>query len=217
MKWILDNKKEIMIGSVTLLLLFVLTISFHFFKEEQVDKNINKEPVVLPEVDDLEFANESSLSVDEIWDIVEEKKGALRNLFYDSKVYEPHEIDPLNYTVSDNERYVVFDGNFVKVLNELVTEEIYNKIINEFILIKDQFYIADSDIFDSIYLYSAIAEIEVISSETRLVIANDEVINASVLIQVCEDEDTECNDNFSVPFELTKVDNIWKISSFERN
>lgn len=217
MKWLLERKQIALIIGIALLFLFVLMVGFRFFHEEEVKPNVSKDPVVLPEDDELEFSNESSLSGDEVWKLVEEKKESLRTLFYDSKVYEPHEIDATKYTISDNDHYVVFGQDFIKNLNQIVTEDIYNRILNELTVIKDQYYVAPKDIFDSIYLNSAIAEIDVLSSEIRLVIATDEFINANVSIQICEEEDFTCNNDFNVPFELQKVGNDWKISSFQNN
>lgn len=217
MKWLMERKQFVLIIGVALLFLFVLMVGFHFFKEEEVKPNISKDPVVLPEDDELEFSNESSLSGDEVWKLVEEKKEVLRSLFYESKVYEPHEIDATRYTISDNDHYVVFDQDFIKNLNQIVTEDIYNTILSELTVIKDQYYIAEKDIFNSVYLNSAIAEVDVLSSEIRLVMATDEFINANVSIQICEEDDHTCNHDFNVPFELQKVGNDWKVSSFQNH
>ncbi len=213
-KWIYDNKNVLLIMVTSFFLVVGFIVGIHFFQEIEKAPDISKEPIVLPDQDELEFSNDSSMSVEEIWNLVEAKKKALYQLFYDSKVYEPHEIDPKAYTVSDNDVYVVFDQDFIKRLNNLVTDSIYYSFFEKMTMIKEQFYIAEKDIFEDIYLNSVITEIDVLSSEVRLISANEEMINASVLLQM---SNTENQESFHVPFELQKVDNNWKISAFLRN
>ncbi|MCI8575572.1 MAG: hypothetical protein HFI09_03790 [Bacilli bacterium] len=213
MEWLMEHKKAFIIGALVCLFAFVLTVVFHFFREDERMQNILKDPVVLPNEDDLEFLNQSSMSVEEIWDIVSIKKEALRKLFFESETYQPHDIDPSRYTISDNELYVVLSGDFVSQFQKLVVDEIYYQFLEKMTLIKDQFFIAPKDIFETIYLNSIISEVDVKSSEVRLLNANDNRINASVLLEVCE-EDEFCNQNFNVPFELSKINEEWKISAF---
>lgn len=213
MKFLKNNKKNIIVVAIILLLVFVLTIGFHFFKEEDVIPDNSKNPVVLPDENELEFTNQSSFTVDDLWNLVDEKKNRLRALFYESHVYEPYEVDSTKYTLADNEKYVVFDKLFLEELHQLVTDEIYFKFFNQMTLLKDQYYVVEQDIFDVIYLNSAISEIDVLTSETRLIHATDDYINASVHIQICEEEEN-CSEDFTVPFELNKIDNEWKVASF---
>jgi hypothetical protein len=212
MKWIIEHKKMMIIGLLSFLFIFVLTVSFHFFREDELKLDIKKDPVVLPNEDELEFINQSSLSVDEIWNIVSSRKDSLRHLFFESTLNEPHDIDPTHYTVSDNALYVVFPSAFISKFQELVVDEIYFKFLEEMTLIKDQYYIAPKDIFEDIYLNSVITEVDVQSSEVRLVSASDERINANVALQICEEDDASCI--FNVPFELSKINAIWKVSAF---
>jgi len=213
MKWF-ENKTWLWVCLGILLLFFVLMVGFHFFRKEEVKQpEIEKDPVVLPGEDEMEFVNQSSLSVEEVWNLVNTKKEALRKLFYESEVYVPSEIDS-KYTSSDDERYVVFGSVFLKTLHDLVTDSIYTSILNEMTMIKEGYYLAGQDIFEEIYLDSAIADIDITTSSIQLISANDDYINASVKLSICEDDET-CEDSVSVPFELQNVNHTWKISAFQ--
>lgn len=214
MKKLLEHKWALAIA-LAIILSFTMLMSFHFFKEEEKLKHEAKDPVVLPEDDELEFQNNSSISDEELFNIVSNKKNELRNLFYTASLYHVKEIDS---TVSDeeNEKYILFDESFLAELSDLVIEPIYQNIFNQMSLFQQAnghtFYLADRDIFESIYLDSAIAEVGILSSDLRLILANDETINASVIIRNCEED--VCEYQNSVPFELTNVEGKWKVSAF---
>ncbi len=210
------EKNKILVGViVAILFCFVAFISFQFFREEEEKPDISKDPVVLPDENEWEIVNQSSLSIEELWDLVNTKKSELRKLFYESQVYHISEIDSENYTEADDDVYVVFDSKFVEQLNQLLTEELYHTFLNQMRLVKDSYYVSLQEDFSYIYFESAIAETRVDSSEIRLMSASDEYINASVLLNICEsEEDTECKLLLQKPFELRKVGESWKVNKF---
>lgn len=209
MKRLLENKKLVIVVLVVLFL-FSLLISLHFYQEQEKRKEIEKDSIVLPE--DLEFQNYSSLSDEEVYNIVNRQKNALRNLFYQSSVYELKEIDS-SKSEEENKNLIVFDEQFLHSLYVLVSEDVYNEYYNQMTFLKSdlnhQFYVTDRDIFESIYTNSALAEIEIDSSELHLIMADDDSIHASVTMKY-----SGVSDSVSVPFELIKVGDLWKINVF---
>lgn len=200
-----------------IILAFTLLIGFHFY-QEKTKVDVTKEPVVLPEDDELEFQNSSSLSNDEVWKLVQNVKEDLTHLFYDSSLYVPSDIDS-SKTEEDDSLYVVFDDEFLSTLNSLVVEDIYTNIFNKMVWLKSdqnhQFYLAEKNIFESIYLDSSIAEVGITTSSFRLISATDEQINASVTVKACKEEN-DCSYETSFPFELSKIDDSWKVSAFQK-
>ena len=215
MKKILKNK-WIVIVFLSLLFLFTILVSLHFFESKDKRKETIVDPIVLPSNDDLEFLNTSSLSEEEIKLMIQSKKEELRTLFYESFIYQLKEIDAKK-TDEENEKYVVLDEQFLRKLETLVVETIYYDIFNKMTLLKNDvnhtYYMMEKNAFDSIYLDSAIAEIEIESSSFRLISATDEKINASVTIYLEGNEDSCVN----YPFELVKLNGEWKVNVFQNS
>jgi len=186
-----------------------MIVGFHFYRSEY---EFQKPQVVLPGEDELEFLNESSLDVKEIMDLVSKKQIDLRNLFYHSNIYEPHQIDPTSYSLEDNQKYVVFDQKFLTSFHDIVTESVYSFYFEQMKLIQNGYYVAPKEIFQAIYLESVIAELDIASSSLRLLAATDEIINASVTLKTCEED--VCEYEMSVPFEIQNINGDWKVSSF---
>lgn len=212
MKKILE-KKWIIYITLGLLFLFTIIISTRFFNQQENLPEVSIDPIVLPSEEELLFTNNTDFTKEEILEIVMAKKNELRNLFYESNVYNLKDIDS-SKTDEENEKYTVFDEQFLKKLDSLVTEDIYYEIFNKMILLKNDhnhtFYMMEKNAFDSIYLESAIAEVDIKSNELRLIEANEDKINASVTLVLEND-----NQKVSVPFELQKINNEWKVSVFE--
>ncbi len=220
LRWLSEKKNIIFVViAIVLLLVLVLIVGVQFFKEEEEVPHIEKEPVVLPGDDELEFANNSSMSAQEVWNLAEEKKEALRSLFYNTVVYTPSSVAPSEYTTEDDEKYAAFAENFFEKLNELVVDDIYNEVLSQMVKTSSGYYIANRGIFNRIYTESAIAESDITFSEFRLILANDEQINANVTIGVCEPDENEetCSYKFDVPFELRKINDVWKVNVFYRD
>lgn len=217
MKKLLEHKNIMIIGFFVILL-FTLLISLHFYHEFEDLNSVEKNPVVLPDDEELSFQNTSSFSDQEIIQIVNNKRALLRNLFYESKVYPLKEIDPTK-TEEENEKFIVFDDSFIKQLNQLVDEDIFYELFNQMQLLKSEgnhtFYVADRDIFESIYLESAISEVDVHSFRVRVLFATDEQIKATVSMTLCVEE--KCDQDVVFPFELTKINGDFKVSSFQLN
>jgi len=208
MRKLMKNKKLIIVLS-TILFFFLFLISLHFYTGISENKNISKDSVILPEED--EFQNHSSLSTSELEHLVDSKMMELKNLFYQSKVYELTEIDPTK-TQEDNEKFVVFDDIFLNTFSSLVVSDIYQSYSAQMTFLKEdskhQFFVADRNIFDSVYLDSAIANVDVKSNHYRLILADDSHIQASVTL-VLENES-----EIHIPFSLEKVESVWKVNQF---
>lgn len=209
------KKKSVWYVMLALLFVFMILVGFHFFKVEEAKKKVDVNPIILPEEDEFDFINHTSLSKEEIVALVTSKKNAFSSLFYESNVYELKEIDA-SRTAEDNEKYIVFDETFLEKLASLVSESKYYEIFNLMTLLKNDgshtFYLMEKNAFDFIYLDSAIAKTEVTKSFLRVISASDERINASVTLTICHEN--ECGDKH-VPFELEKISGDWKISVFE--
>ena len=80
-KWIYDNKNVLLIMVTSFFLVLVFIVGIHFFQEIEKAPDISKEPIVLPDQDELEFSNDSSMSVEEIWNLVEAKRKRCINFF----------------------------------------------------------------------------------------------------------------------------------------
>ncbi len=203
------------IVSVVLIILFLFTIliSFQFFQKEDQGKEVLVDPIVLPNDEDLEFFNSSSFQLEELKAIVSQKKEELRALFYDSSIYQLIDIDS-SKTEEENKKYTVLDDTFLQRLNEIVTENIYSNIFNKMTLLKNDgnhtFYMMEKNSFDSIYLNSAIAQIDVDSESIRFISATDDKINASVTLY----RENELGDSY--PFELIREQEKWKINAFQK-
>lgn len=208
-QWIIVSLFLIILG-------FTLTMGFHFYNEFTI-ADIPKEPVVLPSDDEMVFQNDSSLTNDEVWNLVNKKKEELRVLFYETSIYCPSDLDSTK-TKEDDDLYIAFDEKFLQNLNSLVSEDIYNEILSQMTKfhedVNHQFYLANKNIFESIYLDSSIAQVGITSSSLRLISANDSVINSSVTISACL-ENKKCNEETNHPFELRFVNDSWKVSVFQ--
>lgn len=213
----LFTKKNIAIALVVLLLLVLVVVAaFRFRKEDSTVPDNGPGPIELPEE---EFLNESSLSVDEVMELVNQKRADLKKLFYESYMYNVSEIDSVHYGEEDNANYTVFDEMFLQTLNTLVSDDIFHSFFEQMTLLKQDnnhsYYITSRTIFDDIYLSSAIAEVDITSEEIRFIRATDESINASVVMWACGEEE-DCSNKTSFPFELTLIDNKWIISAFTK-
>ena len=198
---------------VLVLLCFTLLVSIHYYQEDE-KKEIEKNPVVLPDVTepvepDLPY-NES-----DVLNIVNNQKTALRNLFYNSTSYILTEVDS-SRPESDNALYFVFDEQFLAKLRDLVSDGVYASIYNNFEYLKQDvnhtFYLVKRSYFDDIYLNSAIAEVNISDSSIHINSVTEEMIDTNISLTSCESENCLYA---NVSFVLIKVNNSWIISNFQ--
>lgn len=199
-----------------ILFINLFLIGFQFYSRIEIP-DVLVDPIVLPDEEDLEFQNHSSMSDHEVNDLLRQKKDELRSLFYETNVYQLSDLDSTR-SMEDNEKYYVFDETFLRTLDDLVVESLYQMFYEQLTLLPTSdsahiYYISDRDIFDSVHFDSVVAEVGILSSQMRLILVTDEVINASVTISACENI-KDCSANRIVPFELRKVNGVWKVSAF---
>lgn len=210
MKKILQNKWFI---CIFLIVIFVFTflVSTHFFHEKENKKEVVVDPVVLPGEDEFEFTNHSSLTDDEVRNLVTTKIEELQKLFYETSYYEVKAIDSTK-TEEENENYIAYDEQFLRRLDSLVTQSVYQSIFNKMTLLKNDvqhtYYQVEKTAFDFIYTDSSISKFEGFSSSIRLGFAEENKINASITIQ----NDSDASEQNTYPFELVLENGAWKVS-----
>jgi len=204
---------------VGLFILVLVTVMNFDHKNEDVvidTGNMN----VIPEENVDEFKNESGLEEQEIRLLVEEKRSELKDFFKDAKYYAISEVGA-SYTKEDDNKYIVVDESFLNRLRNLLTVDAYETYWKEFteitpkenISVKERIYMARIDLFDPLYVQSAIAMIEVTEEKLILKSATDERIVAKENIRNCEDE-TNCKRDEFYKLILEKEDDTWKIAEF---
>ncbi len=213
------SKKEILkvlfiIGAV-FLSIFVILIIMNFIRtKENIDFTPTEEPKTIT------FRNSSSMTEQEIRILVEEKRSALKSFFQNAQYYNIGDVGK-DYTSEDNEKYLVVGEGFLNELRNLLTLDAYNVYWNEMeelvskdnIDIKERIYKTRKDLFDSIYVTSAIAFYDVTEENIILESATDEEIIARENIKLCNDNDI-CERNDFYYLSLEKEDETWKINDF---
>ncbi len=201
---------------VALLFVLVIVVVMNFIRTRQTYDLSPEEP----QEEEIIFRNSSDMSEQEIRELVEERRMALKDFFKNAEFYLIGDV-ALDYTEEDNEKYLVVNETFLNDLRGLLTLDAYNEYWNQFteiepkkdVLLSSRIYMAPRDLFDSIYVTSAIPSYDV--SEELLVLesaTNDKII-ARENIKLC-DEDLICRRNDFYELNLEKEDDTWKIDNF---
>lgn len=208
-------KIGIVIGLVILFGVLLITVMSFRRDRENIDMNLDD-----PEEETIVFQNNSSMTEQEIRELVEEKRIDLKNFFENAQYYTPSEVSR-DHTPEDDAYYIVIDDTFLNALQNLLTETLYQSYFSQFqpvtkredINISENLYIGSKEIFENINIDSAIAMLDV--SEELLVLesATDEAINAYENIRYCNDEGVCVRDEF-YHLNLQKENNKWKIANF---
>lgn len=221
------NKKEI-IKFVAFVAVFVALsiVIVRVFSFERTKDDVTIETPVIDDSskkdnkDEIEFQNTSSLSEEEVRNLVESKREVLKDYFLQTKYYSASEVSK-DFTASENENYIVLDSKFFTGFKSLVTDDIYNFYWNQFgavnkrtdILVTEDLYISKKGVFDDIYYESAIALNDVTEEKIVLKKATDEKIETYTNIKYCL-EDGTCPRNEFYHFDLVKNNDDWFISDF---
>ena len=192
----MTKRKWIIIGvTLGILVLFglILLTTFNF----QNDHETITEDLTNNEPEEIVFQNSSDMSEADIRILVEEKRIALKQFFENAKYYNISEISS-DYTIEDNDQYIVVDENFLNEFRALVTEDVYGRYWDELteitpdenVLLKSRVQRGRKDLFDSIASESAISLYNVNEEILILESATNDRIVARENIKLCP-EDTE--------------------------
>ncbi len=204
-----------MVLCVAALFIIVIVTVMNFTKTKEIIDLTPDHPT-----EKEEFQNTSTMSEQRIRELVEEKRMALKDFFHDAQYYNIGDVSK-NHTSSDNEHYVVVDTNFLNQLRNLLTLSAYNFYFDEMseieissdVSIAGPLYMVSRDLFDSIYVASAIPSYDVTEELLILESATDDKIEAKENIKLC-DENDYCPRNDFYQLLLEKEDNVWKIADF---
>ena len=203
------------IGLVILFGILLVTVMSFKRDRENIDMNLDDS-----EQDTIVFQNNSSMTEQEIRELVEEKRITLKNFFENAQYYTPSEVS-LDHTQEDDAYYIVIGETFLNTLQQLLTETLYQSYFAQFqpvnkrgdINISENLYIGSKDIFENINLDSAIAMLDVSEELLILASATDDTIIGYENIRYCNDEGVCVRDeNYSLNLKLENGE--WKISNF---
>ncbi len=213
------NRREWMrlgIASVCIFLFVLVILVVMTFVKSRETVDYNTDPVE----EEIIFHNSSDMTEQEIRLFVEEKRTELKEFFETAKYYTVSEVAQ-GYTQEDDEKYLVVDREFLEQLQSLLTTDAYGMFWNEFeevvpksdTFFQTRLYLARKDLFDFVYVTSAIAKFDV--SEEKLILENatNDKITAIINILLC-DEENICARDDKYQFHLEKEEETWKIADF---
>lgn len=220
------NKKEIL-KFVSFLAVFIALsiVIVRVFSFERTKDDVTIETPVIDNTNkdksnNIEFTNDSSMTEEEVRNLVESKREILKDFFLQTKYYSASEVSK-DFTSEEDNDYLVLDSKFFEGLQALVTEGVYNSYWDQFgavnkrndILVTEDLYIAKKGVFDDIYYESAIAINDVTEEKIVLKKATDEKIETYINIKYCPEEES-CPRNELYHFDLIKNDSDWLIADF---
>ncbi len=215
----MKKKEWIRLGLVIvvgILFVFVLLGVMSFTgKRENID--YTEEP---PAPEELKFTNASDMTESEIRELVEEKRTNLKNFFHDAQYYNIGDVSA-NHTSEENDIYMVVNEEFLNELKTLLSSKAYDNYYQYMeeiekrsdINISGSLYMAPRDLFDAIFVTSAIPSYD--ASEEYLILesATNERIKARENIKLCDDKGI-CSRDDVYEFDLVKEEDIWKVDEF---
>ena len=214
------NKKEwirlgLVVGVGILFVIVVLSVMSFTRKKEDIDYTEE-----LPAPEEIKFTNASDMTEREIRELVEEKRTNLKNFFHDAQYYNIGDVSK-NHTSEDNDTYMVVDEAFLNELKTLLSSNAYDdyeQYMEEIekrsdINIKGTLYMAPRDLFDAIFVTSAIPSYDVSEEYLILESATNDQIKARENIKLCNDDDI-CSRDDVYELDLVKEEGTWKIDEF---
>lgn len=221
-RWI---KIIIAIAVIALFALVVITTySFTKQRENTVIEDTYNIDDTSNSTDDNEnqFVNTSSMTEQEVGNLVEEKRVAFKEFIKNIQYYNITDVAD-GYTTDDNSNYLVLPESFVTSLETYLTVNAVDKFKTNLtelqpksgINISGKLYRMDKSKMDSICQDSAIAIVDVNQELLTLKSASDTKIEASENIKNCsEDNSNDCSKDETYTFVLEKENDTWKIAKF---
>ena len=124
MKWILP----ILIG-ILLVNIFIMILKFQGKIEIHNNSNNNENITEEEVVDPYAFHNESSMTIETVYDLILGKREELLKFFDNTKFYLLKDLDE-NSTEEDQEKYIVIDNEFISGFQKYITDNLF--ITNSF-------------------------------------------------------------------------------------
>ena len=215
----MKKKEWIRLGLVVVVgILFVFVIlGVMSFTREKENIDYTEEPA---EPEKIVFTNASDMTESEIRELVEEKRTNLKNFFHDAEYYNIGDVS-IHHTAEDNDNYMVVNEEFLSTLESLLSFNAYNdyyQFMEEIekrsdININGKLYMAPRDLFDAIFITSAIPSYDVSEEYLILESATNEQIKARENIKLCNDEGI-CSRDDLYKLDLVKEEGTWKIDEF---
>lgn len=218
----MKNKKELKkMGIIVAVVSLLMLVSFSVITFQKSKENVNIE-VENKKKDEIIFNNQSDLDEKEIRLLVEEKRNNLKNFFKNAQYYSISEVAK-GYSKEDDDTYIVIDEEFLNKLKSMVSLDIYGEYWKEMkevipyenVLLKSRIYRAPKNLFDDLYLKSAIAMQEVSEELLLLKSATNNKIEAIENIRLCEEVDF-CKREEYYEFILEKEESEWIITEFTK-
>ncbi len=209
----------ILIVIAVLLLGIVISVVLQFnFKGEKYNLDDPNKPV---EEKTYSLDNQSSMSEDEIDYLINNKRDDMMNFFEPIRYYRLSDIDS-NASEEDDEKYMVLTDNFTDNLKLFVTNNLYEKLIKNFEVLKTEdnkvYYKVSKDEFTPLHSFSAIAKFDYTILESHPIFANDEIIESIIRLKICDDEIYDlCRRDDEYDFKLVKQENDWLIDDIGYN
>lgn len=211
--------KIILLVVVFFLLGMVLVSTVHFAKEGVIEVPSKEEDNI---TETESYPNTSSLSEEELRNLVEQKRSEFKELIMNLQYYNYKDI--VN-TVSDedNEKYYIVPEGFLDKVRDLFTSIAFNQITEDVTEITPdanikvgKVYKLKKDIIDTITNQSAVSFHNVSEELLTLKSATNYQIIADMNIKLCDmNESLNCTRDDHYVFVLEKEDNNWKIAKYE--
>ena len=215
----MKKKEWIRLGLVAIVgILFVIVLlGVMSFTRKKENIDYTEEP---PAPEEMKFTNASNMTESEIRELVEEKRTNLKNFFHDAEYYNIGDV-AVNYTSEDNDEFMVINEDFLNELKSLLSARAYDnydQYMEEIekrsdINIQGTLYMAPRDLFDRIYITSAIPSYDVSEEYLILESATNERVKARENIKLCDDKGI-CSRDDLYELDLVKEEDTWKIDEF---
>lgn len=209
MKWILP----ILIG-ILLVNIFIMILKFQGKIEIHNNSNNNENITEEEVVDPYAFHNESSMTIETVYDLILGKREELLKFFDNTKFYLLKDLDE-NSTEEDQEKYIVIDNEFISGFQKYITDNLYKQITKEVVLIKTidnlSYYKVLKEGFEKLLSESSVATVETNSQEIYPILARDDMIYGLIKIKNCEDNANTCSRDDEYRITLVKENDNWII------
>lgn len=203
----------ILIVFVVILLGIVISVILQFtFKGEVVDFEEPESPISEKK---YTLINDSKMKEEDITDLVVNVRDDMVNYLNPIRYYTITDIEP-SYSDEDNEKYMVLTDDFTDNLKFLVTTSLYNKLINNFEILKTEnnkvYYKVSKDEFNPLFNNSALNIFDYTNMEIHPIYASEDKIESIVKYKYCDKENSDlCRRDDDYNFNLVKENDTWLV------
>ena len=205
----------ILIVLAVILLGIVISVVLQFTFKGEVISMEEPEPPISEQKYTL--VNESKMDEQDITDLVVNMRDDMVNYLNPIRYYTITDIEP-SYSEEDNEKYMVLTDDFTDNLKFLVTTNLYNKLINNFEILKTEnnkvYYKVSKDEFNPLFNNSALNIFDYTNMEIHPIYANEDKIESIVKYKYCDKENSDlCRRDDDYNFNLVKENDTWLVDN----